>query len=222
MGIERTLRVKYHSLTRWRLLDTFLLLVFGFSFVGCIQDIEKPYLGECADYPDGVYDYGDIGIGDCLAAPTDLQFYHTPDEDVLLVVNSNAYLAFSSGSVLPIAWDPLEAELDKVRAGFSQVSPDEDIVPAVFYTADLRDPSLAPGEYSAQIMPDFSGKMAIDTDRQMAFVSNRLSMTTNLSTSDHVYGVDLLDPLHLTSFDLVDGAAPLEDGADSFLVQDDP
>ena len=38
----------------------------------CVRDGSLPNVGPCADYPEGVYEYGKIGIGSCLAGPTDL------------------------------------------------------------------------------------------------------------------------------------------------------
>ena len=44
------------------------------SFFACVVSAPLPDVGPCADYPDGVYEYGQIGIGTCLAGPASLQF----------------------------------------------------------------------------------------------------------------------------------------------------
>ncbi len=190
---------------------------------GCVQDIDLPDVGPCADYPDGVYDYGDIGIGRCLASPTDLVFYETQDATVLYVVNSNAYLNFSTGSLLPIPWDSLGARLDDIRAAAASFPSDEEAPPATLFISDIVDSST--GVYH---LPNFSGKMIIDGERQMAFVSNRLSMTTNLAADDPVYGIDLIDPMDPSPYDLEagrgeeGGEAAVPDGHDEIWVQHDP
>ena len=48
----------------------------GFSKICCrTQDV-----GPCAVYPDGVYEYGQIGIGSCLAGPVDNPADHLPGQ----------------------------------------------------------------------------------------------------------------------------------------------
>ena len=42
---------------------------------GCIRQVGSgPFVGDCAEYPDGVYTYGQIGIGTCIAGPVDIEF----------------------------------------------------------------------------------------------------------------------------------------------------
>ncbi len=196
-----------------------VLLLIPPLLSACIQEIDLPDVGPCADYPDGVYDYGDIGIGRCLAAPTDLKFHQDQGETVLYVVNSNAYLNFSTGSILPVPWESLEERLDAFRSELGDVPAGEEVIPATWLVSDI-----VPEGIHGYFLQNFAGKMVIDEERQMAFVSNRLSMTTNLSDDDVVFGVDLLDPTDLVPFDLTQGrsAAEVAEGDDTILVQHDP
>ena len=57
--------------------------------MACLVESKPPYLGECAEYPDQSYDYGDLGIGSCLAGPTSLQW---ADDNTLVVTNANPFL----------------------------------------------------------------------------------------------------------------------------------
>ena len=52
----------------------FFLLLFG-----CVEDLVLPFTGDCSNIPDGMYEYGQIGIGTCLAGPTKLQFIERSD-----------------------------------------------------------------------------------------------------------------------------------------------
>jgi predicted GH43/DUF377 family glycosyl hydrolase/DNA-binding beta-propeller fold protein YncE len=74
----------------------------------CIRDAPLPFLGKCADYPDGVYEYGQIGIGSCLAGPNDLRFAGDPDDPTLLVVNANPYRIFDGGNIVAIPWNNVD------------------------------------------------------------------------------------------------------------------
>ena len=76
---------------------------------GCLKEVGRgPFLGQCANYPEGVYAYGDIGIGTCLAGPVDVQFVERDGSTWLAVANADPYRNFSSGSVLLIEWDSID------------------------------------------------------------------------------------------------------------------
>ncbi len=72
------------------------------SLAACLQNVGPgPDVGACATYPDGTWSYGDIGIGTCLAGPTDLAFIDTDDGRTLLAVaNGDPFLTFTTGSLL--------------------------------------------------------------------------------------------------------------------------
>jgi predicted GH43/DUF377 family glycosyl hydrolase len=71
---------------------------------GCIRISNLPDLGECADYPAGTYEYGQIDIGLCISGPNSMRFVGEDDQLTLLVTNSNPYRLFSGGSLLAIPW----------------------------------------------------------------------------------------------------------------------
>ena len=66
---------------------------------GCIKLSPYPDVGECAVYPDGQYEFGQIGIGTCIAGPNQLRFVGE-GEDTRLLVNANPYLTFDDGPSL--------------------------------------------------------------------------------------------------------------------------
>lgn len=185
--------------------------------VGCTREITVPYVGDCADYPTttGPYDYGDFSIGDCLGAPTDLKFYEGPDGPALLVVNSNAYMVFGDGSLLAYDWESLEAQIEAARLSADPLT--EAGVPPVLLTSD---PSL---KRNALPTPYYVGKLeaaAVPVDggtHPVGFLSNRLSLTTDQFKADHLYAVDLSDPLDLAPFD-VTGHTRAAIGDDSWEI----
>jgi len=93
---------------RWMLLLTPVAMA-----AGCLREIPRgPYLGDCADTPEGAYSWGDIGIGRCLAGPVDLRFVEQGDRTLLLVSNANPYRNFEEGSVLIIDYDSVDLSSD--------------------------------------------------------------------------------------------------------------
>ena len=75
---------------------------------GCIRISNLPDLGECAVYPDGTYEYGQIDIGLCLSGPNSLRFVGEDEQLTLLISNSNPYRLFTGGSLLAIPWANLD------------------------------------------------------------------------------------------------------------------
>jgi hypothetical protein len=75
---------------------------------GCIRISELPDVGVCAKYPNGSYEYGQIGIGTCIAGPNDIQFVEHGDETSLLVTNSNPFRIFTGGNLLSIPWTAID------------------------------------------------------------------------------------------------------------------
>lgn len=144
-------------------------LLLALLLASCIQDARLPDVGDCAVYPDGVYDYGQIGVGTCLAGPTELRFVEGSDgQPVLLVTNANPYQVFTGGSLLAIPWDAVN--LDRGANLVSEVS-------AV-----------------AHPLPDFAAGLALHGD--LGLVTTRLSEDSRVRQHfDDVHLVDLSDPL---------------------------
>lgn len=138
------------------------------SLAGCKRDAPLPYVGDCADYPKDVYDFGEIGIGTCLSGSTEVTF--TDDEDgnpILVVTNANTYQNFTGGSLLTIPWSGIN--LDTPR--------------------NLVHETGA----AAVDLPDFAGGLAIQGD--LALVTVRLSEDSRVRQHwDDVWLVDLADP----------------------------
>ena len=124
-----------------------------------------PDVGDCAVYPDGVYEYGQIGIGTCLAAPADIIALDEPGK--FAIVNANAWGDYTGGSVSII-------DLANVDEALGRQTMTE--IGAI-----------------AVDLPTFSGAAAMTDDRILA-VTNRLSegARTRESTDD-VWFVDLSD-----------------------------
>ena len=81
---------------------------------GCIVDAERgPDLGACAEVPDGVYSWGDVGIGSCIAGPTDVRFVTQDGTTYLAVSNADPYRSFRTGSVLLVDYDAVRLDVPK-------------------------------------------------------------------------------------------------------------
>ena len=162
--------------------------------VACVTDAPQPYVGECAEYPDGFYDYGAIGIGSCLSGPIDLAWITDPDDAagaVLLVTNSNPFLDFATSSVVTIPLDgvPLTGgEVTVSEAGGAGIS-----------------------------IPNFASSMAVSETLGLAVVPSRFSDGARLREGDdEVWFVDLSVP-KVPSL-----AAVASQGATSLKVKEDP
>ena len=81
-----------------------------FFLFACVQDLTPPFLGECAEYPEGKFDYGQVGIGTCISGPSDLYFIENEGETKLLISNANPYLNFETGSILLLDWESIDFE----------------------------------------------------------------------------------------------------------------
>ena len=189
-----------------------LITASALLLTACLQDMTPPQVGACADYPEGTYDFGAIGIGRCLGAPVDLKVYQGPDRTALLVVNSNAYLTFNSGSLLSIDLEDLTARLDEIRASLDLPFEDAEIFPEVILIsdADLETSVLPiegfPGRVVTTVLPEANGCEVVPElgGCPVAFVSNRFSDTTQISIHDYVHASSLTDPLALAPFDVSD------------------
>jgi DNA-binding beta-propeller fold protein YncE len=133
---------------------------------GCIEDLPLPELGRCAVTPEGVYEYGQVGIGTCLAGPVALQ---TLDAGaVLAVVNANPFLDFTGGSVLL---------LDAQALG--EAGPRTDVADVALGTVPL---------------PSFAAGMAFAPDLDLLAVTTRYSEGRTREIDDDLVLVDVSDP----------------------------
>lgn len=148
------------------------LLLIALLLFACSQDAPLPWVGDCAEYPKGVYDYGQIGIGSCLSGPTDLRFTDTEDgEPVLLVANSNPYQNFRGGSLLAIPWSSVDLGIEK----------------NLVHELDAGSVNL----------PSFAG--GFDMQGELGIIASRLSEDARVRQHwDDVWLVDLSDPLNPT------------------------
>jgi len=173
-----------------------LLSLLAVALPGCIKDSPYPYVGSCAVYPDGSYEYGQIGIGTCLAAPADLRFLENGEDTVLAVSNANAFRDFSGSSVLFIDWDGLDLDQERNLLG------------------DLQ----AAGKAHAVDLPHFAGTLAEVPERDLLVVPVRHSEDENTRVAfDQVHLIDISDPLNAGFAD-----ASGEGDGSTLQVQSDP
>ncbi len=145
-------------------------LSLALILAGCVQDPGLgPDLGRCADYPDGVYTYGQAGIGTCLAGPADMQFLSIGGESWLAITNADPFRNYTSGSLLLIETADLEFADSRVRMD----------------------------ELAAWSMPldHYLGQIGYDRSTGTAYIPSRVSSDSFVvSAEDHVWLVDLADP----------------------------
>ncbi len=167
------------ALGRGRLLS---LIGAATLVAGCLRDVPLPNPGACADLPDGVYEYGQMRIGTCLAGPTDLAFLD--GGRVLAVSNANPWKDFTGGSALFL--DLSTVEWDNGR---NVIGPDAS-----------RDPTASvPGADGvvarAVALPSFAGAMALADPHDLLLVTNRLSEDERTrEDADTVWFIDVADP----------------------------
>ena len=117
----------------------------------CVRPAPLPEVGDCANYPDGVYEFGEIGIGTCLAGPVEAHFLTDgAGELALVVVNSNAHRVFSGGSVLSLPWAEVEAASGDVAV--HTLSPAS--LPLPSFVAGLTPAPGGLGIVPARLSPD--------------------------------------------------------------------
>ncbi len=171
-----------------------LIVAFSLSLVGCLRDASPPWVGTCADYPDGIYEYGQIGIGRCLSTPADLRFLERDGVEYLAVSNANAFRNFSSGSVSFIDWSSVDLSLD------------------VNLTGEL--------DAHAVELPHFPGTMAEIEERALLAVPVRYSEGENTRVSfDDLHFLDVTDPMAAAEAAVAeDGSGTLEVESDPYPV----
>jgi len=143
------------------------ILALGFLVAGCVVSKPVPDLGECADTEGlDVYEYGQVGIGTCLAGPTDLALYRdAAGNDHLLVVNSNFEYNFRDGSLLSI---PLDAV---------------DLTRETNYLHELGASAIS--------LTSFPAGVDVTADGRYALVTDRTSDKLMGESTDRVYVIDL-------------------------------
>lgn len=178
--------------------------------MACLVESKPPFLGECADYPADTYDYGDIGIGSCLAGPTSLQW---ADDNTLLVTNANPFLDYTGGSVLTVDVAAVLEEADK------HVDRRVSIVPSVHVTSNLAIQTiLDDGSLTRASLPGYSilvpGGAGADN---MLLVPNRLTPEAR--------GRQGFDRIHLVGVQSDGALSPLTvgpDSSDTLTLMSDP
>ena len=164
---------------------------------GCIENVGRgPNLGDCADVPEGVYTYGEIGVGTCLASPADIAFFEdTQGKTWLSVANANHYYNFDSGSVLLIDWE----SVDKTKGATNLMHT---------LSAVANDTS----NYIGAVAPVPSRDLLLATERY-----SEDSLTTAYDDDLLVY--DISDPLALTPW--TEGSTvTLEDDPQTIVVDE--
>lgn len=131
--------------------------------LGCLVQDGAPYVGACAEYPGTRYDYGQIGIGDCLAGPISL---HWVDEDTLLVTNANPFRDFVGGSVITV--DVAAWRQDAAKRPDGRVA----IVPDVHVPYSVGVSTFSDDGVSDESMP---GESLLIPDSDLLLVPNRYS-----------------------------------------------
>lgn len=186
--------------------------------LGCIEERPPPYVGACADYPEGIYDFGEIGIGTCLSGPTSLDWVGTDGaagNDVLLVTNSNPYRDYVGGSVVAVdvqeilsraATDPDRiVVMDKQGVALSSIG--------IRTVTDAGESDASVPSYSAYV-----------PDQAMLMVGNRLTPDARLRQGfDKLYMVDVSDPTALSRLEVsADGTDWIELMSDPLALTWDP
>ncbi len=147
-----------------------IIVIPALAALGCLRDAPSPFVGDCAVYPDGTYEYGQIGIGTCLASPADLAFIERGGGTFLAVSNANAFRDFDAGSVLFIDWSSVDLASDRNLA------------------SDLSAHAVE--------LPHFPGTLAEIPERDLLAVPVRYSEGENTRESfDDLHLIDVSDPM---------------------------
>jgi len=153
-----------------------------FFMVACVQEIETPFLGDCAQYPESNYDFGQVDIGTCISGPSDMHFIDREGEIKLLVSNANPYLNFSSGSVLMMDWDSV------------------DLTIPTQYSHEIVSQSI--------LLDNFSGE--IESNGEWVTLSNRYSdQARDLEQADRLYQFAFEEGTLVSKDDIAVGADPI-------------
>lgn len=143
----------------------------------CLLDEPRgPELGACAEAPDGVYTFGEVGIGTCLAGPSDVRFVNAQGTDWILVANADPYHSFTSGSLLAI-----------------------DVASVLDHPAGAR---LTMDQLTAHALPTsaFIGEIGVDGERVLLADRNSPD-AVDPRTTDHISVIDISDPTEMFEAD---------------------
>ncbi|MBT3217910.1 MAG: hypothetical protein HN348_02355 [Proteobacteria bacterium] len=137
---------------------------------GCLINVGPgPDLGTCANPPEGVYTYGEIGIGTCVSGPGDMEFFEQDGKTWLAVSNADPYRNFSGGSLLLIDFDSIDFTVERNILG------------------DLEAYSLATEPYV--------GGIGYVADRKLMLLTGRYSEDARTRDyDDRVFVIDVSDP----------------------------
>ena len=90
-------------------------IMLPLALTGCLLNVGNgPMIGECADYPDGIYTYGEIGLGTCLSGPVDIDFLEIEGRTWLAVSNADPSSTFG---LVALSWstsNPLTETSDRI------------------------------------------------------------------------------------------------------------
>ena len=168
----------------------------------CIRTVPLgPDPGECAVVPvSGSYTWGEIGIGNCLAGPADVQFVEQAGRTWLAVTNANPYRSFGTGSLLLIDWESIDLTVGK------------NLLP------DPLGSTSTPVEAHAVPLDAFVGDVGYLPDRELALVPSRLSENSDTRVHlDRAQVVDLANPAAPALWS-VDDAVQLRDDPQPVVV----
>lgn len=166
------------SIKKFRIIVAGVTLVFASA---CVVDAPQPDLGACSVPPldRDVWEYGEIGLGSCLASPSDLRVVPDPTDPsnyFLLVANSNARSNFTGSSMLSI--DVSSIDLSCATNGLHELG-----------TNSLE-------------MREFIGRFDIDPSTGLGLVTSRYSGGFEGDQEDAMFVLDLSDPRDLRFSDL--------------------
>lgn len=158
-----------------------LLGLVALTVVGCVVEAPQPDLGACSEPPAGrtVWEYGEVGVGTCLASPSDLRVVPDPENPAnhfVLVANSNSRSNFTGSSMLSI--DASRIELACPVNGLHEVAAD------------------------ALEMREFAGRFDIDPVSGLGLLTSRYSGGFEGDLTDAMFVLDLSDPRDLQFSDL--------------------
>jgi len=170
------------------------IVAISLSLTGCLVSQAPPFVGSCAVYPDGVYEYGQIGIGTCLATPSDIGFIERDGELYLMVSNANAFRDFDSGSVTFVDWSSIDLDQQRNLVG------------------DLSAHAVE--------LPHFPGILAEIPQRDLLAVPVRYSEGENTrEVFDQLHMIDVADPMAaFPAAVAADNATSIEVQSDPFPI----
>lgn len=184
-------------------------MLLALSLLACIQDVTPgPNPGACAVLPDGVYTWGDLGIGTCLSGPSDARFFQQDGGTFVGVTNADPYHLFRTGSLLVVDWDEVTA---RIAAGDGPRIPIDEVAAGALEIFDDDDGDGVGNN-------PYLGGFGYLPDSQSAIVTSRLTEDgVGRTGRDEAFVVDL-SSLELRAGMRLEGALVLEDDPQPVLV----